>query len=167
MHTVPTELAVRPASTVHSRRVRSRAGLVSVGYEGRSIDDLVQSLRDAGVSLVADVRLTPISRKPGLSKTRLAERLADEGIGYVHLRALGNPKDNRAGFADERIGEALARFYSIMDGDQQARSQLKTLAESAAHQRVAVLCFERESTRCHRRAILDVLAVDAPTVAYL
>ncbi len=166
MHTVLTELAVRPASTVYNGRVRSRAGLVSVGYEGRSIDDLVGSLRDAEVSLVADVRLTPISRKPGLSKTRLAERLAGEGIGYVHLRALGNPKENRAGFADERIDEALARFCSIMDGDQ-ARSQLKTLAQSAAKQRVAVLCFERESTRCHRRAILDVLAVDVPTVAYL
>ncbi|MFE2500029.1 DUF488 family protein [Streptomyces scopuliridis] len=48
------------------------------------------------MSLVADVRLTPISRKPGFSKTRLPHALDEAGITYTHLRALGNPKDNRA-----------------------------------------------------------------------
>lgn len=167
VHTVPTEFAIRPESAIQHGRACSRAGLVSVGYEGRSIDDLVRDLHDAQVDLVADVRLTPISRKPGLSKTRLADRLSDEGIGYVHLRALGNPKDNRAAFADERIDQALARYCSIIDADVEARDQLKWLAQTAVDQRVSVLCFEREVLRCHRRAVLDALIADAPTVAYI
>ncbi|PPJ18215.1 hypothetical protein C5E45_10195 [Nocardia nova] len=43
-------------------------------------------LAEAGVATVVDVRLTPISRKPGLSKTKLSAALAEAGIRYVHLR---------------------------------------------------------------------------------
>jgi hypothetical protein len=37
-------------------------GIVSVGYEGRTIDDFVTELQRAGVRTVADVRLNAISR---------------------------------------------------------------------------------------------------------
>ena len=63
-------------------------GIVSVGYEGRQIDDFVAGLQRAGVRTVADVRLNAISRKPGFSKTRLRDALAAVGIGYVHMRSL-------------------------------------------------------------------------------
>ena len=65
---------------------------MSIGYEGKTVDDLVAQLLEQGVPVLVDVRLTPPSRKPGLSKTKLSEALAAVGIGYVHHRALGNPK---------------------------------------------------------------------------
>src|SRR5258707_759886 len=74
------------------------SGLVGVGYEGRTVDELVAHLVAVGVSRLIDVRLTPISRKRGLSKTALGAALADVGIEYEHRRELGNPKTNRAGF---------------------------------------------------------------------
>ena len=61
--------------------------LVSVGYEGREVDDLVSHLLRESVDVLVDVRLTPISRKPGLSKRRLTEALASVGVSYVHFRA--------------------------------------------------------------------------------
>jgi transcriptional regulator with XRE-family HTH domain len=67
-------------------------GLWSAGYEGRDIDSFVALLVDSRIGVVADVRLTPISRKKGFSKTRLGEALAEAGIEYTHLRGLGNPK---------------------------------------------------------------------------
>lgn len=69
--------------------------LVTVGYEGRTAGELVVTLAEAGVDVLVDVRLTPLSRKPGLSKRQLADALAAAGVEYVHLPALGNPKDNR------------------------------------------------------------------------
>ncbi|TQK97553.1 helix-turn-helix protein [Streptomyces puniciscabiei] len=75
-------------------------GLWSAGYEGRDIDSFVASLLDSRIDVVADVRLTPISRKKGFSKTRLGQALAEAGIEYTHLRGLGNPKENRAPFWD-------------------------------------------------------------------
>ncbi|MCO1660522.1 DUF488 domain-containing protein [Pseudonocardia sp. S2-4] len=83
----------------HDARVldeRSPA-LLTVGYEGRSVDDVVAGLVAQEVSLLIDVRLTPLSRKRGLSKRGLTEHLAAAGIEYLHLRALGNPVDNRDG----------------------------------------------------------------------
>ena len=43
--------------------------IVSIGYEKRSIEDLIDLLVDNAVELLVDVRLNPISRKKGFSKT--------------------------------------------------------------------------------------------------
>src|SRR3954471_17458392 len=61
--------------------------LVSIGYEGKTVVDLVAQLLEQGVRVLVDVRLTPLSRKPGLSKSKLAEALVAVGIIYVHHRA--------------------------------------------------------------------------------
>ena len=74
-------------------------GVVGVGYQQRPVDEFVSDLARMGVAVVVDVRLTPISRRPGFSKTGLARALAGAGICYEHRPELGNPKPNRAGFA--------------------------------------------------------------------
>jgi uncharacterized protein (DUF488 family) len=45
--------------------------IVSIGYEGRAIEELVADLAVRHVSLVADVRLNAISRKSRFSKRAL------------------------------------------------------------------------------------------------
>ena len=121
--------------------------IVSVGYQGRSVDELVDVLRHGDVEVLVDVRLNPISRKPGFSKNPLCQALADAGIGYRHERALGNPRDNRDPFDRERYGDYLSEvgitvLVKIMD-----------LAKSV---RIALLCYERQHLDCHRSTILDV-----------
>ncbi|TRV80106.1 DUF488 family protein [Streptomyces sp. 130] len=138
------------------REARPAPGLWSAGYEGRNIDSFVSSLLESDIQVVADVRLTPISRKPGFSKTRLGQALAEAGIEYTHLRALGNPKDNRAPFWDGRVSVGRARFRSVLRSDE-AQSDLDRLAEHAAQSRVAVLCFEKDEERCHRKVVLDTV----------
>jgi Protein of unknown function, DUF488 len=89
------------------------------------------------------VRLTPVSRKPGLSKLRLADALAAVGIEYLHLPALGNPLDNRDAF---RQGDprSQARFQGLL-GTPHAQSALAELGARAQEKRVALLCFERDA----------------------
>ena len=53
----------------------------TVGYEGTDIDRFVRTLKAVGVEKLADVRAVAVSRKAGFSKTKLASRLAEEGIG--------------------------------------------------------------------------------------
>jgi uncharacterized protein (DUF488 family) len=129
-------------------------GLVSVGYEGRTARDLVELLVGAGVDLVADVRLTPMSRKPGLSKTKLGRALAEAGVEYVHLRALGNPKENREPFWTGRVAAGVRAFRELMQ-DPVCSATLDELTELARTRRVAVLCFERDHDRCHRQVVTD------------
>ena len=56
-------------------RQQDSVGLVGVGYEGRTVEELIVQLHTLGVSRLVDVRLTPLSRKPGLSKTALGQAL--------------------------------------------------------------------------------------------
>jgi uncharacterized protein (DUF488 family) len=142
-------------------------GLVSIGYEGRTVDDLVAALLAANVGVVADVRLTPLSRKPGLSKRRLAEVLNAAGIEYIHLRALGNPRDNRDPFRSGRSAAGVDRFRELIQNPDSVRS-LDELAEMARHHKVAVLCFERDHDRCHRQVVTEevIRRAASTTVAY-
>jgi len=138
------------------REAKVAPGLWSAGYEGRDIDSFVASLLDSRIDVVADVRLTPISRKKGFSKTRLGEALAEAGIEYTHLRGLGNPKDNRAPFWDGRLDVGRARFRGVLRSAE-AQTDLERLAEHARQSRVAVLCFEKDESRCHRQVVLDTV----------
>lgn len=138
------------------RETRVSPGLWSAGYEGRDIDSFVASLLDSRIDVVADVRLTPISRKKGFSKTRLGQALAEAGIEYTHLRGLGNPKDNRAPFWDGRLDVGRARFRGMLRSEE-AKTDLECLAKHARQSRVAVLCFEKDESRCHRQVVLETV----------
>ncbi|MGW2567592.1 DUF488 family protein, N3 subclade [Streptomyces sp. NPDC001537] len=138
------------------RETKLAPGLWSAGYEGRDIDSFVASLLGSRIDVVADVRLTPISRKKGFSKTRLGQALAEAGIEYTHLRGLGNPKDNRAPFWDGRLDVGRARFRGVLRSEK-AQSDLDRLADHARQSRVAVLCFEKDESRCHRQVVLETV----------
>jgi uncharacterized protein (DUF488 family) len=129
---------------------------MGAGYEGKDITTFLEELNVWKIKTVVDVRLNPISRKKGFSKRALTEALAEAGIGYMHMPALGNPKDNREGFwspgtqASRLAGE---RFESLLDSEI-ASEKIIELTGLAAEQRVAVLCFEASELCCHRKYVL-------------
>lgn len=135
-------------------------GLTSTGYEGLTVEQVMARLRQDAVSWVADIRMTPLSRKPGLSKTRLAGRLQEEGIGYTHFRALGNPKENRPRFAGRDLGRGRAEYRLLLEKDD-AKHALQQLRDLSREQRVALLCFEADERRCHRAVVLEALCTQA------
>lgn len=136
-------------------------GIVSIGYEGRTIETFVADLQRVGVRTVADVRLNAVSRKAGFSKTRLKEALAAAGIGYRHLRSLGNAKENRQPFWDGRVEEGRRVFRETLRSPE-AEASLLELANMAADEVIAVLCFESDMEMCHRKVIIDEVIDAAP-----
>lgn len=137
--------------------------LIGFGYQGRTPDELVDEMAKAGASRLVDVRLNPVSRVPGFSKSRLRERLKASGLVYEHRPELGNPKDNRAGYADPgtlAAHRAHVRFRKHVLSTPSATSALARLAELVADgETVFLLCFERDQACCHRQQVID--AVDA------
>lgn len=129
------------------------AVLYGVGYQQRDLASFVGLLRLHGVRHLVDVRLTPASRKPGFSKTRLSATLAEAGIDYSHVSELGNPRDNRDAF---RAGasSAVRRYRSKLDNG--SRHAVEALVDMAQEQPVAMLCYERDQAECHRRIIAEV-----------
>lgn len=127
---------------------QGETGIVGVGYEGLNVERFVAELGALGVGVLVDVRLTPISRKPGFSKRALAAAVAGVGVDYVHLPALGNPKSNRTGFAGSPEDLLLAQeSYRAVLASLGAREAIDYLVRRAQSERVAVLCFEADTTQ--------------------
>lgn len=136
--------------------------VVTIGYEGSTIDDVLVRLAELGVTAVADVRMTPISRKLGFSKNRLRDRLGERGIAYEHMPGLGNPKDNREPF---RAGAPGSRRAYLAAVEAAGLGDLDHLQAMVEHHQVALLCFERDHAECHRSCVTDMLVDRDPSLA--
>ena len=135
--------------------------LIGVGYEGLTISEYIQVLRDLQVSTLVDVRLNATSRKPGFSKTRLKGYLADAGIPYLHYRELGNHKDNRKGFWDDPSTgshvQSVNHFKNLILCDDYKVSLLNNLKNMSQCENVALLCYEKAPEKCHRTVLIELI----------
>lgn len=127
--------------------------IFTIGYEGATMDDFLAALTSAGVEQVIDVRALPLSRRPGFSKSTLAASLAEVGIDYVHLKALGTPKPGRDA-AKKGDRATLEAVYAGQLELPEAQAQAAQMLELAAGKRSALLCFERDPAMCHRTLLL-------------
>ena len=132
----------------------------TIGYENATVGDFLAALEQAGVKRIIDVRAVPNSRRPGFSKTPLRNALAEIGIDYVHLRALGTPADGRAAARAGRHAD-LERIYAGQLELPEAIAQGAQMVALAEEKPSAVLCYERDPGVCHRTLLLDAVAPDA------
>jgi uncharacterized protein (DUF488 family) len=131
--------------------------LSTIGYEGKTVDEFLEELGEAGVELVIDVRAVAASRRPGFSKSAMAAALRARGIDYLHLRALGTPKAGREAARKGRIDEMRAIFETQLDTPEAELAMEQ--ADAAAHERhAALLCFEADAGGCHRSIVAERLA---------
>lgn len=139
--------------------------IYSVGYEGMSVDALVERLVGSKVTTLVDVRLNPSSRRPGWSRKALSASLNEAGISYVHEKLLGNPPENRDSFrkGDGKEGRETMRKM-LSNGSAPALGRLVDLASG---DRVAVLCVERERVRCHRQVVTEMVQEINPAIEVL
>lgn len=129
--------------------------IYSVGYEGLDVQSLVERLARARVRTLVDVRLNAVSRRKGFSKKPLAAALEEAGIRYLHDRRLGNPAENRESFlrGDGSAGRSTMRRRL----EHESRGAVEELvARTAAEQCIAVLCVERDRSRCHRDVVTEL-----------
>jgi uncharacterized protein (DUF488 family) len=134
--------------------------IFTIGYEGTTVPEFIAALKQAGVKRVIDVRALPLSRRPGFSKSALGAALAEAGIDYVHLKALGTPADGRAAARAGRHAE-LERIYAGQLELPEAMMQGAQMLELAREKPSALLCMEREPAHCHRTLLLAAIAPKA------
>jgi len=134
--------------------------IFTIGYEGVTQGEFLEALKKAGVERVIDVRAVPNSRRPGFSKNLLRNALAEEGIDYVHLRALGTPADGRAAARANRH-EELKRIYAGQLELPEAIAESAQMVELAKEKPSALLCYERNPTGCHRTLLIRSAAPGA------
>jgi uncharacterized protein (DUF488 family) len=135
----------------------------TIGYEAAAMADFLAALTNAGVERVIDVRALPLSRRPGFSKTSLKNTLAEAGVEYVHLKALGTPASGREAARAGRHQE-LQQIYAGQLQLPEAIAQGAQMIELAREKPSALLCYEREPTHCHRSLLLEAFAAEAEIV---
>ena len=141
--------------------------LQTIGYEGTTIDAVLDRLRAAEVKLLIDVRAVAASRKPGFSKRQLAAGLDGAGIGYVHLQGLGTPKPGRDAVRAGHPERMKPIFIAHMQGDR-PRAELAEAIGLARGTRACLLCFERDHTTCHRALVAEMIVAETgQTVTHL
>jgi len=133
--------------------------LLTIGYEGCAIADVLAELRRARVSLLIDVRAVPMSRKPGFSKRQLAAGLDEQGIGYVHLQGLGTPKPGRDAVRAGHPERMETIFREHMTSDR-AQAELAEARHLARGRRACLLCFEQDPMMCHRRFVAEMISAE-------
>lgn len=139
----------------------------TIGYEGTDLASFLAKLASARVRQVIDVRELPVSRKRGFSKLALTAALAENGIHYLHLRDLGDPKPGReaARRGDHR---GFLRIYTRHLAGPAAQTALAEATRQATAVRSCLLCFERDHEGCHRSIVADaIVAVTGIEVTHL
>ena len=127
--------------------------LFTIGYQAATQGEVIQRLKSAGVEVLVDVRAVAASRRAGFSKKLLAAGLAEAGIDYVHLRALGTPPAGRLAARAGRHAEMQALYTDYLENEPAAQAQLAEAADIATARPSALLCLEADAKECHRSLI--------------
>lgn len=144
----------------------SAPALYTCGYEGLSIDDFITRIVSLGIRTVVDVRELPLSRKKGFSKRAFSARLAEAGIAYVHVPALGCPKRVRDEYRIDRDWPRYTRGYMQHLATQ--APGVRELAKLARGTVSCLVCFEQDYSQCHRTFVARAAhRVGAPAVKHI
>ncbi len=130
--------------------------LYTIGYAGHSLDSFIKVLQAKQISLVIDIRMTPISRKKGFSKSALSQAVEAAGMTYQHLRALGSPKELRKNLYAQGDYETFFNAFRTYLGSQ--RESLRQAAELVSTRPVCLMCVEQCPDECHRSIVAEAIA---------
>jgi len=129
----------------------------TIGYEGLDPKRFFTLLNQCEVQMLVDVRDLPISRKKGFSKSALATLCEENGIEYLHLPALGCPKEIRHPYREDGDwAKYTVRFKAYLRGQGDAVTEV---AQLAAEHRICLLCFEEDFNFCHRTYVAEFAAI--------
>jgi uncharacterized protein (DUF488 family) len=142
--------------------------LFTVGHSTRTLDELVELLRAAGVTQLVDVRRFPGSRRhPQFGAERLAEGLAAAGIAYRHEPALGGRRKPRPDSVNTAWRNDQFRGYADHMASAEFTDALAALQRAAAEQPTAVMCAEANWRQCHRQLLADAMTTAGWEVVHL
>ncbi len=140
-----------------ARPVYKGRGLVTIGYEGKSLETYLNALLIDGATILCDVRRNALSRKYGFSKSTLSSACENMGIRYEHLPELGIDSTLRQNLKTQTDYNELFEVYSRKTLPDQKDSLEKIAQWVRDGERVALTCFELKPQLCHRHCVLTAV----------
>ena len=140
--------------------------IFTIGHGIRPLDELVETLREARVETLVDVRRFPGSRRnPQFNQEPLRAALEAAGIAYRHAVELGGRRSGEPGeehFSCLRVGAFRSYAARMGTGEWQ-----EALAREITQPAPCFMCAETVWWRCHRRLIAELLTARGETVVHL
>jgi uncharacterized protein (DUF488 family) len=143
--------------------------LLTFGHGTASAEQMIKLLRDAGVSVLVDVRTIPASRRhPHVVRTELQRWLPEAGISYHWEKRLGGLRTPEPDSPDVAFQVDSMRGYAGHMRTATFLTAVDQVLALAAARGTAVMCAESLWWRCHRRMLADfVTAVRGVPVRHL
>lgn len=137
----------------NAKHCTSTPDFYTIGYSGRTIEEFIKVLKDAGVATLVDIRFMPVSQfKPEFSKNNLKKALESQSINYIHQPDWGVPRDIRAFSIGEANRDSIWAWYDENVLPTIAKPNLDDFFNSMEHP-IALMCVEYDPTECHRHRI--------------
>ncbi len=145
--------------------------LYTVGHSTRTVDEFIQLLSAADITLVVDIRSFPRSRiDPQYNEDVLPLTSSKHHSGYLHLTELGGGRskikaisNDTNGFWKNRSSQSYAD-YAMTPDFQDGLAELIKLGRKECG---ALICSEAVWWRCHRRIVADHLIARGEKVFHL
>jgi uncharacterized protein (DUF488 family) len=141
--------------------------ILTLGHSVRPQEQILALLQENHVTLLADVRAYPRSRRnPQYDSDAFAAALQECGIGYLHLRALGGMREPKADSVNQGLAEGFRGYADYMQ-TQEFEAALSELIGLAERQRLAIMCAEAKPAECHRSLVGDALSARGVEVKHI
>ena len=149
-------------------------GFFTIGHSTKSVEELVEQLKEHGVKTLVDVRTIPRSRtNPQHNRENLETALPSQGLRYHWLgKELGGLRKRNKELAEVNPGWYNASFQGYADYMQSPEfaAGLQKLLRLASHpgaSPICLMCAETYYRQCHRALLSDALVAHGYTVRHI
>ena len=151
--TAPAKQQIESRVAWNEARSEETADFFTIGYAGRTTDEILAALKQHGVRTLVDIRQNPVSMyRPELSKSNLARLLDRHDMCYAHIRELGVPRDIRAKAIETGNRDVIWNWYDEHVIGPYLGHNLHTFLNGFEHP-VALMCTEIDPHECHRHRL--------------
>lgn len=140
--------------------------IFTTGYQGKDWNDFIEELQNNKIDILIDVRESADSQyKPEFNGDVMGDRLADDGIEYIHQPELGVPYNVRGPYTDGWIGDdCFEGWYQWHVYEETDFDLAEFVGELEEKGKPAIMCMERYATatrdqehNCHRDHLADLM----------
>jgi uncharacterized protein (DUF488 family) len=144
------------------------ARIYTIGHSIRPKDELLALLRSFDVTVLADIRTIPRSRRnPQFDGAALRSALEAQSVRYVWLPKLGGLRRARRDSPNTGWRNASFRGFADYMSTPDFESGLEEVRSLVAEGTVALLCAEAVPWRCHRSLVADALTARGARVEHI
>ena len=130
--------------------------IFTIGFTQKTAEQFFNTLKDAGVQRVVDVRLNNTSQLSGFAKRDDLRYFLNEiaGIDYIHVPLLAPTHDILSAYRKKGIEweEYERQFLAVLE-----ERGVEHEIEPSTLDKSCLLCSEVEPDQCHRRLVIEYL----------